>query len=111
MNNCILSGNLGNDPEVFYSQEGNPVASFNLAFPSGKKTGWIKVTSFQKLAEIVEEHLKTGNHVVVSGSLDHETIGEHFNKEQTDKKRRGANEQIQRKSLYQHLLQNLHREF
>ncbi|MCX5814269.1 MAG: single-stranded DNA-binding protein [Proteobacteria bacterium] len=59
MDNCILSGNLGNDPEIFYSENGsNPVASFNLAFKSGKKTGWIKVASFQKLAEIVEQHLK-----------------------------------------------------
>ncbi|MCX5814393.1 MAG: single-stranded DNA-binding protein [Proteobacteria bacterium] len=47
-------------------------ASFNLAFKSGKKTGWIKVASFQKLAEIVEQHLKKGNRVVVSGSLNQE---------------------------------------
>ena len=72
MNNCIISGNLGSDPEIFYSQDGTPIASFNMAFKSGKKTGWIKVSSFQKLAEIVEQHLKKGNHVVVSGSLDQE---------------------------------------
>ena len=32
LNSCILTGNLGADPEVFYSSEGEPVASFNLAF-------------------------------------------------------------------------------
>ena len=28
LNQCTLTGNLGADPEVFYSSEGNPVASF-----------------------------------------------------------------------------------
>jgi single-strand DNA-binding protein len=73
LNNIFLHGNLGNDPEVFYSSEGNPVASFNMAFHSGKdKTSWIKVTAFKSLAEIVETNLKKGNRVVVSGSLDQE---------------------------------------
>ncbi|MHC4216134.1 MAG: single-stranded DNA-binding protein [Planctomycetota bacterium] len=31
LNACILTGNLGADPEIFYSSEGEPVASFNLA--------------------------------------------------------------------------------
>jgi hypothetical protein len=53
LNQCTLTGNLGGDPEVFYSSEGNPVASFSLAFHSSKKkTGWIKVVCFQKLAEV-----------------------------------------------------------
>ena len=34
LNSCILTGNLGADPEVFYSSEGDPVATFNLAFRS-----------------------------------------------------------------------------
>ena len=29
LNNCILTGNLGADPEVFYSSDGDPVATFN----------------------------------------------------------------------------------
>ena len=32
LNNCILTGNLGADPEIFYTSEGEAVASFNLAF-------------------------------------------------------------------------------
>ena len=32
LNNCLLTGNLGADPEVFYSSEGDPIATFNLAF-------------------------------------------------------------------------------
>ena len=37
LNSCILTGNLGADPEIFYSSEGEPVATFNLAFRSSKK--------------------------------------------------------------------------
>ena len=46
LNSCILTGNLGADPEIFYSSDGDPIATFNLAFKSSKKkTGWIKVTT------------------------------------------------------------------
>jgi single-strand DNA-binding protein len=36
LNESILTGNLGADPEVFYSSEGNPVASFNLVCQSSR---------------------------------------------------------------------------
>jgi single-stranded DNA-binding protein len=38
LNSCILTGNLGANPEVFYGSEGDPVATFNLAFRSSKET-------------------------------------------------------------------------
>ena len=70
LNSCILVGNLGKDPEIFYSQDGDPIATFNLAFSSGKdKTGWIKITAFKKLAEIVEKFLAQGNRIGVAGRL------------------------------------------
>jgi len=72
INQVVLVGNLGADPEVFYSAEGEPIASFSLAFHSGKdKTGWIKVTSFKKLAEITEKYLHKGARVAVVGILEH----------------------------------------
>jgi len=71
LNSCILTGNLGADPEIFYSSDGDPVATFNLAFRSSKKkTGWIKITCFQKLAEITERHLHKGARIAVVGILD-----------------------------------------
>jgi single-strand DNA-binding protein len=71
LNNCVLTGNLGADPEVFYSSEGTPVATFNLAFRSSKKkTGWIKITCFNRLAEISERHLHKGARIAVVGNLD-----------------------------------------
>ena len=71
LNSCILTGNLGADPEVFYSSEGEPVATFNLAFKSSKKkTGWIKITTFRKLASVTEKYLHKGARIAVIGTLD-----------------------------------------
>ena len=74
INQICLTGNLGADPEVFYNQEGNPIATFNLAFSaSRKKTAWIKITAFQKLAEVTEKYLHKGARVAVIGTLDQHT--------------------------------------
>ena len=71
LNQCVLTGNLGADPEVFYSSEGDPIATFNLAFRSSKKkTGWIKVTCFNRLAEVAEKYLHKGARVAIVGTLD-----------------------------------------
>jgi single-strand DNA-binding protein len=71
MNRVVLSGNLGNDPEVNYYGEGEPIASFSLAFRTArKKTGWIRVVAFQRLAETVQRYLHKGAKVAVIGTLD-----------------------------------------
>ena len=71
LNSCILTGNLGADPEIFYSSEGDPVATFNLAFRSSKKkSGWIKVTCFGRLAEVASRYLHKGARIAVIGTLD-----------------------------------------
>ena len=72
LNQCVLTGNLGADPEVFYSSEGNMISSFNIAFHSSKKkTGWIKVTCFNKLSEVSQRYLHKGARIAVIGTLDH----------------------------------------
>jgi single-strand DNA-binding protein len=71
LNQTVLTGNLGADPEVFYSSEGSPIASFNLAFrASKKKTGWIKVVCFSRLAEVAEKYLHKGARIGIIGTLD-----------------------------------------
>ncbi len=71
LNVCTLTGNLGADPEIFYTSEGEPVATFNLAFKSSKKsTGWIKITAFRKLASVTEKYLHKGARIAVIGTLD-----------------------------------------
>ncbi|MFH0925550.1 MAG: single-stranded DNA-binding protein [bacterium] len=71
LNQILLSGNLGDDPKMFYSSEGKGIVSFSLAFHSGKdKTGWIKVTCFNRLAEITEKYLHKGARIAIIGILD-----------------------------------------
>jgi single-strand DNA-binding protein len=71
LNQTILTGNLGSDPEISFYGEGQPIASFNLAFTaSKKKTGWIRVTCFNRLAEAAERYLHKGARIAVIGVLD-----------------------------------------
>ena len=62
---------MGADPEVFYSSEGNAVASFNIAFRSSKKkTCWIRVVCFGRQAEVAEKYLHKGARIGIIGTLD-----------------------------------------
>ena len=76
LNTVILVGNLGQDPESFFTPDnGTHIATFSLAFISGfkdgkEKTGWIKVTCFGKTADIATQYLHTGARVAVTGSLE-----------------------------------------
>ena len=71
MNHVVVSGNLGADPEINFYGEGEPIASFSLAFrTSRKQTGWIRVVAFQRLAEAAQRYLHKGAKVAVIGVLD-----------------------------------------
>lgn len=71
LNHCVLSGHLGQDPEVKTTGEGTMIASFSLAFRSSKKnTGWIKVTCFNRLAEVAERYLHKGARIGLAGALE-----------------------------------------
>lgn len=71
MNQCILTGNLGADPTSLYTSEGTHIVNFDLAFRSGKdKTSWIKISCFNKVAEIAEKYLHKGAKIALSGALD-----------------------------------------
>ena len=79
INKVILIGNLGADPEVRYTPNGNAVVSVNLATSSAwkdKQTGelqerteWHRVVFFNRLAEIVSEYLHKGSKLYIEGSL------------------------------------------
>ena len=63
LNQTILTGNLGQDPEVFYTNGGDPIAKFSLAFRSSKnKSCWIKVVCFNKTAELAEQGRQDRHH-------------------------------------------------
>ncbi|AJC50450.1 single-stranded DNA-binding protein [Coxiella endosymbiont of Amblyomma americanum] len=79
VNKVILIGNLGQDPEVRYTPNGNAVANVTLATSitwRDKQTGelqerteWHRVAFFNRLAEIAGEYLHKGSRVYVEGSL------------------------------------------
>ena len=72
MNNVTLIGNLGADPESFFTDEGTQIVNFPLAFKSTKKekTNWIRVTCFNKQGEVAEKYLHKGAKIAISGRLD-----------------------------------------
>jgi len=79
INKVILVGNLGNDPDVRYTQSGAAVANVSIATSESWKdkttgeqqdrTEWHRVVFFGRLAEIVSEYLKKGSQIYVEGRL------------------------------------------
>ncbi|MGY3265294.1 single-stranded DNA-binding protein [Lysobacter sp. HA35] len=80
VNKVILVGNLGNDPEVKYTQGGMAITSISLATTSVRKdregnqqekTEWHRVKLFGKLGEIAGEYLKKGRQVYIEGRIEY----------------------------------------
>jgi single-strand DNA-binding protein len=79
INKVILVGNMGNDPEIRYSQSGAAITNISIATSEtwkDKQTGqpqerteWHRVVFFNRLAEIAGEYLHKGSKVYVEGSL------------------------------------------
>ena len=80
VNKVILVGNLGNDPEVKYTQSGMAITTLSLATSSVRKdkdgnqqekTEWHRVKLFGKLGEIAGEYLKKGRQVYIEGRIEY----------------------------------------
>ena len=79
LNKVQIIGNLGRDPEVRYTPNGNAVCNVSVASTrqwknkeSGEKqeeTEWHRVVFYDRLAEIAGEYLKKGRSVYVEGRL------------------------------------------
>lgn len=81
VNKVILIGNLGRDPEIRYTQGGEPIANFSLATSekwTGKdgqkqeRTEWHRVEVFGKAAQVVRDYLTKGRPVYVEGQIRYE---------------------------------------
>jgi single-strand DNA-binding protein len=72
-NSVVLSGRLGDAPELRMTQAGLAVGRFSLAVQGfrnqEKTTDWIDVTVFGKTAEHAGQYLRKGARVVVTGRL------------------------------------------
>lgn len=72
MNSIHISGRLGRDPEMKYTQAGKAVTSFSVAVDRrGRDAGadWFQVTAWEKLGELCNEYLRKGRQVAVRGRM------------------------------------------
>ena len=82
----IIVGNLGSDPELRYTPQGDAVTSFRVATnrrwtdrdgQPGEETTWFRVSVWGKQAETCNQYLSKGRRVLIEGQLtpDRETGG------------------------------------
>jgi single-strand DNA-binding protein len=78
VNRVILIGNLGKDPEIRYTQSGEPIANFSLATNESwtdrggqkqERTEWHQVEVFGKAAQVARDYLTKGRQVYLEGSI------------------------------------------
>ncbi len=80
INKVILVGNLGRDPEVRHTQDGNKIVHLSVATSESwkdrstgerrERTEWHRVVLFNdRLGEIAEKYLRKGSKVYLEGQL------------------------------------------
>ena len=78
MNKVLIIGNVGRDPEMRYTPNGNPVTSFSVAttrrYTAGgeqrEETQWFNVSAWNRLAETCNEYVVKGMKVYIEGRLN-----------------------------------------
>lgn len=77
LNLVQIIGNLGNDPEMRYTANGSAVTTFRVAVSRSfgpaesrrEETEWFTVVTWNKLAEMLGQHLQKGRKVYCQGRL------------------------------------------
>ncbi len=77
LNKTMMIGNLGTDPEMRYTANGSAVTTFRLAVSRSfgsdgerrEETEWFTIVTWNKLAELMGQHLQKGRKVFVEGRL------------------------------------------
>lgn len=79
INKAIIVGNLGQDPEIRYMQDGTAVTTFRIATSENwndkqtgekrEKTEWHRIVAWGRLGEICGQYLSKGRQVYVEGKL------------------------------------------
>jgi single-strand DNA-binding protein len=77
LNQCNFIGRLGADPDVKFNQAGTAIANFRIAVNGNyksngelvKKTTWVPIVCFGRLAEICGKYLEKGKQVFISGEF------------------------------------------
>ena len=77
MFNATITGRLGNDPEMRYTDGGTPVANVSIAhnwlYRDEKLVKWIRCSIWGELAEKAMTALHKGDLVKVSGTVTYRT--------------------------------------
>lgn len=83
LNKIMVIGNVGTDPEMRYTPNGNPVTSFRIATSRSynaqdgerrQETEWFTVVAWNNLAEQVNQYLSKGGRAFVEGRLQSHTF-------------------------------------
>ncbi len=78
LNKIMVIGNVGTDPEMRFTPNGNPVTSFRIATnrnyttSDGERrqdTDWFDVVAWNRLAETCNQYLTKGQRAYVEGRL------------------------------------------
>ena len=78
LNKMLIIGNVGSDPEMRYTPNGNPVTTFSVATnrryttsegEQREETEWFRVSAWNKLAETCNQYVTKGMKVYVEGRL------------------------------------------
>lgn len=78
LNKVQIIGNLGSDPEMRFTANGNAMARFSVACnrswttPDGERredTEWVRVVCWDRQAELAGQYLSKGRQVYVEGRL------------------------------------------
>ncbi len=78
LNKVMLIGNLGRDPEVRFTPDGSPVASFSLATGETwtdkngtrqERTEWHNIVAWKRLADLAKRFLVKGRQVYIEGRI------------------------------------------
>lgn len=78
MNKAIMMGRLTKDPEIRYTAEQKPVASFGIAVnrlvkrEGGPEADFFNCTAFGKTAEILQKYWKKGMKALLVGHIENE---------------------------------------
>jgi single-strand DNA-binding protein len=85
LNKILIIGNVGRDPEMRYTPNGNPVTSFSVATSrryttqgeQREETEWFRVSAWNRLAETCNQYVTKGMKVFVEGRLSsNEWVGQ-----------------------------------
>ncbi len=78
LNKVMLIGNLGRDPEIRFTPDGSPVATFSIATGEvwtdkngtrQERTEWHNIVAWNRLADLAKRYLTKGRQVYVEGRI------------------------------------------